>query len=165
MVEWRHIVGYDNYEVSNTGEVRNAKTGRILKPSCSRGGYLKVNLRNQGVAKSSKIHRLVAETFVYNEHDKPLVNHIDGNKSNNRSDNLEWCNSSENNKHAFDNGLSYRPVNSGVPRRRTRIVETGQIFDSISECARFLNVPESNVGACLYGNGKSCRGYHFEYVE
>jgi hypothetical protein len=165
MAEWKSIDGYDNYEISDEGRVRNSKTGRVLKPSCSRGGYEKVNLRSNGVQKSAKIHRLVAENFIPNDDYSKVVNHKDGNKINNSVTNLEWCTPSENNRHAFRHGLCYRPVNSGVPRRKTMIVETGMIFDSVSDCARFLKVAESQVSMCLSGRVKTCRGYHIIYAD
>lgn len=164
MSNWREIPHYENYDVSDDGHVRNRKTGRILKTSWTRGDYEKVNLRSNGEAKSIKVHRLVAGAFIPNEENKPYVNHLDGNKHNNRADNLEWCTSSENNKHAFDNGLSYRPDSSGVPKRKTVILETGMIFDSISDCARFLGTSGSHVSACLAGRLRTCCGYHVEYA-
>ena len=165
MANWKTIPGYENYDVSDEGNVRNRRTGQVLTPSESRGGYLKVNLRSEGVARSAKIHRLVAENFIANDRDRTVVNHIDGNKSNNRVDNLEWCTSSENNRHAFLNHLSYRPDNSGVPKRRVVIIETGREFDSVSDCARFLEVASSNVSACLSGRRNTCRGYHVTYAD
>lgn len=165
MAEWKTISGYTNYEVSDEGEVRNHKTGRLIKPSLSRGGYKKVNLRSDGIATSKKVHRLVAETFIPNIENKSTVNHIDGDKSNNVVGNLEWNTHSENNKHAFDSGLSYRPVNSGVAKRRVAIAETGVIFDSVSDCARYLGASESNVSACLSGRCKTCRGQSIIYVD
>lgn len=165
MANWRTIPGYENYDISDEGEVRNNKTGKTIKDSYTSGGYRKVNLRSDGIQKSTKIHRLVAENFIPNDDGKPCVNHIDGDKTNNRACNLEWCTASENNKHAFVNGLSYRPETSGVTRRKTMIVETGEVFDSVSDCARFLGAAESNVSVCLSGKKKTCRGYHVRYAD
>lgn len=165
MAKWKNIPDFSDYEISDEGEVRNSKTNLILKPSYTRGGYQKVNLYKDGSRKSVKIHRLVAENFIKKDRDKPHVNHIDGDKTNNRISNLEWCTPSENNKHSYDNGLSYRPITSGVPRRKTRIVETGETFDSVSECARFLGAHEPHVSACLSGKRRTCKGRHVEYVD
>lgn len=96
--EWRKISGWDNYEASNLGNVRNSKTGRILKPS-SKGGYLSVGLSSKSMKKTKSIHQLIAKTFIYNPENKPQVNHIDKNRSNNNVNNLEWCTSLENNLH------------------------------------------------------------------
>ena len=90
------------YSVSNYGRVRNDKTGRILKPRKGRKGYLRVNL----VGKDFMIHRLVALTFIKNKNKNfDQVNHIDGNKENNHVSNLEWCDNSINQKHAYKLGF------------------------------------------------------------
>lgn len=98
--EWLIVKDYDNYEVSNLGKVRNRKTGRILKPACN-GGYLSVKLRKNGLTKSFSIHQLVALFFIDNPKNKPQVNHIDKNPSNNKLSNLEWCTSAEDAAHKF----------------------------------------------------------------
>lgn len=103
MVEkWITINGKPNYEVSNLGQVRNKTTGKILaqyKTSTSDRWFVKIHKKNCNVA------RLVATAFIPPIEGKEYVNHIDGNKLNNRADNLEWVNRSENEKHAFANGL------------------------------------------------------------
>ncbi len=92
---WRSINLYSNYEVSSVGRVWNVNTGRILKPSINTGGYYYVNLCNGGKVKH-KVHRLVAEAFITNFEDKPVVDHRDGNKTNNCVSNLRWATNSEN---------------------------------------------------------------------
>ena len=96
--EWIQVNDFTNYEVSNLGNVKNSKTRRTLKPACN-GGYLSVKLRNNNSTKSFSIHRLVALHFITNPENKPQVNHIDKNRSNNNVNNLEWCTSLENNLH------------------------------------------------------------------
>ena len=104
-------------EVSNFGSVRtidrkvkysdkyiNAK-GRTLKPATDKKGYLRVAFKQLGKHTTFKVHRLVAQLFVNNDFNKPMVNHKDGNKKNNNFENLEWVTNSENIQHAFDNGL------------------------------------------------------------
>lgn len=110
-VEWRPVIINNKitiYEVSNIGQVRNKKRGRLLKPWVSRDGYLQVRICLTNKINIPKLlHRIVAFTFIPNddpEH-KTQVNHIDGNKRNNRVENLEWCTPSENVQHAFDTGL------------------------------------------------------------
>ena len=92
---YKPIDGYD-YEVSNVGLVRNVKTGRILKQFLV-NGYLRVGLSKDGVEKKFLVHRLVAQAFIPNPKNKPQIDHIDGNKQNNRVDNLRWVTSKENN--------------------------------------------------------------------
>ncbi len=93
--QWRLVDGYDNYEVSSHGRVRNNKTARILIPWLNSGGYPHVSLKNK---KNHPVHRLVAFAFCANLNNSTLVDHIDRNKTNNMFNNLRWCTSSENNR-------------------------------------------------------------------
>jgi len=99
-MEWKKINDYDNYSVSNEGQIRNDKTGRILKQYGARGGYAQVTLSKDGKTKTKYVHRLVMETFKPNDNPQKFtdINHIDYNKSNNSLDNLEWCTHAENMK-------------------------------------------------------------------
>ena len=107
MEKWKNILGFDgNYQISNYGNVKSFINNIILKPSIAskrnnKQGYKVVNLKG----KLYYIHRLVAEAFIPNIANKPQINHIDGNKLNNKVDNLEWCTNSENIKHAYKIGL------------------------------------------------------------
>jgi hypothetical protein len=95
---WKSVKDYDNYEVSNLGKVRNKKTGRILKAHCN-GGYLIVGLSYKGKTRSHRVHQLVALAFIDNPENKPQVNHIDKDGTNNKLSNLEWCTSAEDAAH------------------------------------------------------------------
>ena len=95
-------VPYTRYEVSNLGRVRNAHTGRILKPLTRRGSYLHVDLCYKGEIKHKSIHILVATAFVPGWREGLEVNHKDGNKKNNCAENLEWVTHSENHRHSRD---------------------------------------------------------------
>ena len=88
---WRKIAGYENYSVSNLGNVRNDKTGKILKPRLNGRGYYHVSLCKNNVAKTVRIHKIVANTFIPNPNNLPCVNHLSENKLDNRVDNLAWC--------------------------------------------------------------------------
>lgn len=103
---WKDIKSYKGkYQVSNLGNVYSFKTNRILKPAVNRHGYKLVGLCKNGKLKSCKPHRLVAESFLPNKDKTLQVNHIDGVKTNNRLDNLEWVTRSENVSHAYSLGL------------------------------------------------------------
>lgn len=117
---WKDVIGYEGiYQVSNLGNIKSL--GRIAirkdgskdrfiheKPmgkSIDKYGYYKTSLRKVGIHKTPTLHRLVAIAFLEKPEDKNQVNHINGNKLDNRVENLEWCNNSENIQHAFDIGL------------------------------------------------------------
>jgi len=97
---WLNIDGYDNYQVSNFGRIRNCTTDRILKGSVdARGhGYKNVSLYKDGKKKSHCIHQLVANEFIEKPDGKNYVDHIDKNRLNNIVENLRWVSSSENNR-------------------------------------------------------------------
>ena len=94
---WRSIDGFINYQASNVGRVRMAKSGRLLIPMANLKGYLFVRLRNcEGVRKSKTSHRLVAQEFLSNSNNKPCVDHISRDRKNNAITNLRWATWSDN---------------------------------------------------------------------
>ena len=94
---WLPIVGYENYEVSDLGRVKNVKTGRILKPQINPSRYFHVDLWNDKIKKTLQIHRLVLLTFLPIDEIKE-VNHKNHITTDNRLENLEWCSRSQNNR-------------------------------------------------------------------
>ena len=98
---WKTISSSPNYEVSNFGSVRNIKTGNILKVATNNFGYKLVCLSNKNKKQTGYIHRLVAEAFIDTNLDTrtSVVNHIDGDKSNNNIKNLEWATYTDNAMH------------------------------------------------------------------
>jgi len=96
-IEWRKIEGFENYCVSSAGEVRNDETGRIFKPSINGVGYFTVCLTKNGECKTQYVHRLVALHFIPNPGSKRCVDHRNGDKTNNKIENLRWATKSENN--------------------------------------------------------------------
>lgn len=160
---WKPILDFPNYEVSNMGRVRNVKKDRILIPKPSKFGYMHLALYNaDGYRKNLYTHRLVAEAFIPRDDPNMQVNHIDGDKSNNVVDNLEWCTASENCKHAFRTGLK-APIKhpNSMP---VRIVETGESFASLRKCANAMNGDRKSITRCLDGVQDTHKGLHFEYV-
>ena len=96
-----------DYFVSTDGDIYSKKKGELykMKPTKSSRGYLKVRISVNGKVYNRNIHRMVAESFIQNPLDKPEVNHIDGNKKNNKITNLEWVTRKENADHAYNTGL------------------------------------------------------------
>ena len=116
--QWENIKGYENYyQVSNLGSVRSLsryvkgkngnqyKNGKILKSNTDKYGYLYYVICKHSICKSYKAHRLVLLAFKENPNNYPECNHLDGNKKNNYIKNLEWCDKSTNEKHAYKIGL------------------------------------------------------------
>ena len=113
---WRSVNLYLNYEVSSVGRVKNVNTGKMLKPYLGSNGYYIISLCSNGNVKKPKIHRLVAQAFITNLECKLLVDHCDGDKTNNCVSNLRWATKSENNmnhkpqqttKHSKFKGVSF----------------------------------------------------------
>lgn len=104
MEQWKKFY---TYEISNTGKIRNAER-HIMAQTTSKKGYKKITLKVDGKLTGFRIHRLVAKAFIPLDPDRDQVNHKDGDKSNNNSDNLEWCTNRENYLHAVANNLRYR---------------------------------------------------------
>ena len=170
---WSKIKGFDNYSVSTSGEIRNDNTGKIKAPKKSTNGYYAVDLYNSGIRTTCRVHRIVGETYVDNPDMKPQLNHKDGDKFNNDYTNLEWVTAKENMRHAFKNGLckpnrsmlGKRKPNAGRHGKPVRIIETGEVYKSITECEKAINGNNGHICDCLSGRQKTHRGYHFEYVE
>ena len=99
------IPNYSKYLVSIHGNIKNKKTGKILKPYHTNRGYLTVGFWVEGKKQRFSIHRLVASAFLENPKNLPEVNHINGCKIDNNLCNLEWTSGSANVSHAFQTGL------------------------------------------------------------
>jgi hypothetical protein len=180
---WKPIEGYDGfYEVSNLGRVRsymppaNVKYARrdtplIMTPQRNDHGYMVIALIKNRTRKVFRIHRLVASAFIEKVDGKYYVNHIDGDKTNNNVDNLEWCTRSENMVHAFKTGLV--KVKTGKDSSRARTVMMYDMkgnfircFDSAIEAARYCGrKDQSNISACCRGSVPHSYGYLWRYAD
>ncbi len=124
--EWEDVVGFEDYfKVSNLGRVSSKRTGKILKLHKRRDRRVTVAVSVSGIKITFSLHRLVAQAFIPNPENKPEVNHIDGNPSNNTQENLEWVTASENIIHAVNNGLRLNQVKGeqvGTSKLTTELV-------------------------------------------
>lgn len=102
------ITGFERYEITEDGRVWSTYYHLWLNPDIAHNGYLRVRLYHKEGSKKFAVHVLVAKHFLENTENKPEVNHIDGNKTNNNVFNLEWVTGSENQLHAFKSGLHER---------------------------------------------------------
>ena len=170
---WRDVVGYEGlYQVSNNGNVkslsREVNNGngtyftkeRILKPMENHKGYLGVELQD----KWHFIHRIVATTFIENPENKPQVNHIDCDKKNNRVENLEWCTNSENQIHAYKNGLNVRSEESGRPKQKIIQLDMNdnliKIYESIADAEKETGI--KNISCVINGKRKKAGGFKWK---
>ena len=180
-IEWRTcpVLYGAGYEVSNDGQVR--RNEKILKQSTDHGGYSTVKLYSHSKYKCYRVHRLVALAFIDNPEGKRTVNHINGNKKDNRLENLEWATHSENLLHASRTGLKTpsekqraaasktgkRTCNTNRPRKPVVRIKGDErvVFVSAHEGARSVNGSPTAVVRCCKGKAKSCKGYIWEYAN
>lgn len=154
------IKGYEGiYEIDACGNIYCVLSDRYHKPrqiKCSNEGvgYLRVGLYDKNhKRKKHYVHRLVAEAFIPNPENKPEVNHIDGNKHNNSVDNLEWCTSSENQKHACREHLQipkYKLSAAQADEIRKLYVPKSKEFGTVALAKKF-NVSQGTIYKIVKG--------------
>ena len=175
--EWRDVVGYEGlYQVSSEGRVKSLERKlshwrggeriqkeRILKQSVVYGGYLRVCLSVDGKTKMLRVHRLVCEAFHKNPENKPEVNHINEDKTDNRACNLEWCTRRENCNYGTRNERSAKALSKPVGQY-TLDGELVKIWPSTIEVQRQTGFGQGAVSAVAIGKRKTAYGFIWKYV-
>lgn len=150
---WIEISGYEGlYKINESGEVINIVTGALKKVYFNPQGYKMITLCKSNRSRVFLLHRLIARYFVPNPKNYRCVNHIDGDKQNNDLFNLEWCNHSHNNKHAYDTGLK-KPTTKPVI----------QYDEKMNFIKRFNSVSETAGKFCISLVSRSCRKQHLKH--
>lgn len=168
---WKPVVGYEGlYEVSNLGNVRGLKRGKVLKPG--KGRYLFVVLCKDGIRHETSVHRLVATAFCPNPNNKPEVNHLNEIAEDNRASNLEWCTRIENLTYGSD-PQRRADTQRNDPKRSIKIAQYSldgehiNTFPSIREMERQTGFGRNAVCKCARGSSRYSHayGYLWRYVS
>ena len=188
---WKDIENYEGlYQVSNWGNVRSLDTlinckgaknidkhirkGRILKKYIGTTGYYTVNLSKNSKIKLARVHRLVAKTFIKNPKNHYCVNHKDGNKLNNKVENLEWCDFAFNNKEAYRLNLKQNKYKGKYGKdaqfskpviQYSKEAKIIKIWDNAEQVARELGYCANNIRAVCRGKRKKANGFIWKYKE
>lgn len=178
---WKDVLGYeDSYQVSNKGNVRGKDRyknagragvrmykGKPIKQNPDKDGYMTVSLSKNSKKTRKRVHRLVAEVFVEGKKEGYVVNHLDGDKSNNEYNNLEWCTRSENDLHAFRLGLRV-PTDGGtsIPVK-VKDSTTGEIintYQSLTEASEDTGLAVGSIHYRIHKENKTNDKYIWELI-
>ena len=162
------------YEVSNIGNIKRINKDKCRKFNINRDGYVLVNLYKNGISKNLLVHRIVAKAFIPNPNNLSQINHKDGNKQNNRIDNLEWCSAKENITHTYKklnrNGISPNKGKFGNDNSNSMITlqydMNGNLikkWESKIEASKELNIDAGSISKCCNGERKQAGGYIWKY--
>jgi len=177
---WKDIKDYEGiYQVSNLGRVKSIarkvkysrgnhsyyqyQQERLLSANQKSNGYLEYSLYKDSKRTHKYIHRLVADAFIDNPNNLPVVNHIDEDKQNNKVDNLEWCTVSYNN--TYGTRIDRKVKNTDYRKNSRKIIGEKNniriVFYSIVAAKKITNINRSSIESVLSGRIKSSKGWYF----
>lgn len=150
MEDWRSIDEFPDYQVSSEGRVRNVRTGRVLTPSWVQGCKV-VPIRRENRPKNHYVHRLVAMAFIRPDIEGLQVKFVNGDKNDCSTRNLRVT--------------DFRAPKPRATGRKILVVETGDIYNSVQQCADAINGRREGIYSVLSDRAWTYKGYHFQYVE
>ena len=177
--QWKDVKGYEGlYSVSDQGRVRSEITkdgngNKLILSQYDKEGYRIVSLRKNGEKKVCRVHQLVAKAFITNPDPEnyTMINHINEDRSDNRVENLEWCDAKHNNNCGTVNERKSKTMReNSLLKKRVQCYdkETGSFFREflgIREAAREMKIDVANISRCIRGKQKSSGGYIWKYVK
>ena len=177
---WKDVKGYEGlYQASINGKIKSinhirkngtneyVQKGKILKFNLNSNGYYRVRLSKNGIAKTYRVNRLIALTFIENPLNKKTVNHINGNKLDNRVENLEWATEREQAIHRHNIlKVPYSDCKKCHEANKKKIIRSdGKIYNSLQEAKQDLNNTNAHITEVCQGKLKKTCGYSFKYLE
>lgn len=166
------------YQISNYGRIKSLTRKRdgmkriekehIINQFNDGNGYKQFSLFKNKKKISYKTHRILAQTFLPNPNNYPCVNHIDGNKQNNKISNLEWCTYKYNTKHAWDIGLCSTKKFKHYTTQVAKLNENNKVLETYSSqkiASKLNNISYKALNMCLRGKSKTSGGYKWKYVN
>ena len=170
---WKRVKEFPEYWVSNRGRVYSTVTDRFIEGTRLRSGYIDVSLKIAGERFHRYLHRMVAEAFIPNPDNYPIVRHLDDDPSNNDVENLAWGTQTDNMRDCIENGRFRYFTKADIERanevRRTPVIairlSDGYVehFISQQEASRILGISQSDIFSVVHGLHSNAKGYYFTF--